>query len=124
MVFSSAVFLFLFLPVTILLYYVCPVRGRNVVLLIASLFFYAWGEPVYILIMLFSTVFDYINGRVLAVAKKLWKRRLVLIISIVGNLSILFFFKYRDFFCEGVNSIFGTDIGIWDAERSRLRKIF
>ncbi len=114
MVFSSAVFLFFFLPLTIILYYVCPVKGRNVVLLAASLFFYAWGEPVYIFIMLFSTVFDYINGRILAVCKKLWKRRLVLIISIVGNLSILFFFKYRDFFCEGLNSLFGTDIGIWD----------
>ncbi|MCR4605195.1 MAG: MBOAT family protein [Eubacterium sp.] len=114
MVFSSAIFLFFFLPATILLYYICPVRGRNAILLVASLFFYAWGEPVYILIMLFSTVFDYINGRILAVTEKLWKRRLVLIISIVGNLSILFFFKYRDFFCEGLNGLFGTDINIWN----------
>ena len=114
MVFSSAVFLFCFLPVTVLLYYICPVRGRNAVLLAASLFFYAWGEPVYILIMLFSTVFDYINGRILGVTKTMWKRRLVLIISIVGNLGILFFFKYRDFFAESMNHLFDTDIGLWE----------
>ena len=58
MVFSSTVFLLLFLPLVAILYYLCPRRGRNAVLLIASLLFYAWGEPKYILIMLFSTVFD------------------------------------------------------------------
>lgn len=112
MVFSSLIFLCYFLPATAILYYVCPTRFRNVVLLIASLFFYAWGEPVYIGIMLFSTVFDYINGRILGVAKKLWARRFVLVLSICGNLGILFFFKYRDFLVENINSIAGTDIGL------------
>ncbi|MBO6108072.1 MAG: MBOAT family protein, partial [Eubacterium sp.] len=97
-----------------MLYYICPVRFRNVVLLIASLFFYAWGEPVYILIMLFSTVFDYINGRLLDVFKKKASRRIVLIISVVGNLGILFFFKYRDFLVESINSITGTQMSLWE----------
>ena len=65
MVFSSAVFLLVFLPTVLLLYYALPERVRNPLLLVASLLFYAWGEPVYILIMLFSTVFDYCNGRML-----------------------------------------------------------
>ena len=58
MVFSSFVFLLAFLLLVLLIYYVCPGKVRNLVLLIASLLFYAWGEPVYVLIMLFSTVFD------------------------------------------------------------------
>ena len=114
MVFSSNVFLFFFLPLTVLLYYLCPVKGRNAVLLVASLIFYAWGEPVYILIMVFSTVFDYINGRLLGITETLWKRRLILVISCVGNLGILFFFKYRDFFVESVNNIAGTEMDLWN----------
>lgn len=62
MVFSSLIFLFLFLPVTLLIYYISPMRIRNTILLAASLIFYAWGEPVYIFLMIFSTVFDYLNG--------------------------------------------------------------
>ena len=58
MLFSSLVFLFTFLPITLLVYYLVPRKVKNVVLLIASLIFYAWGEPVYVLIMLFSIVFD------------------------------------------------------------------
>ena len=64
MVFSSIVFLFTFLPITLALYFVIPVRRiRNIVLLIASLVFYAWGEPVYIFLMIFSIVFNYFLGR-------------------------------------------------------------
>ena len=70
MVFSSFVFLLVFLPIILALYYICPGRFRNVVLLVASLIFYAWGEPVYVLIMLFSTVFDYTNGRLIEYFKK------------------------------------------------------
>ena len=112
MVFSSLIFLCYFLPAVAILYYACPARYRNVILLIASLFFYAWGEPVYIAIMLFSTVFDYINGRVLGIVRKLRARRFVLVLSVCGNLGILFFFKYRDFLVENINSIAGTDIGL------------
>ncbi|MBO4395953.1 MAG: MBOAT family protein [Eubacterium sp.] len=112
MVFSSLIFLCYFLPATVILYYACPAKFRNVVLLIASLFFYAWGEPVYICIMLFSTVFDYINGRILGIAKRLWARRTVLVVSICGNLGILFFFKYRDFLVENINNIAGTDFSL------------
>ena len=62
MVFSSISFIAVFLPVVLLMYHICPVRCRNALLSLVSLFFYAWGEPVYVLIMIFSTVFDYING--------------------------------------------------------------
>ena len=108
MVFSSTVFLLLFLPLVAILYYLCPRRGRNAVLLIASLLFYGWGEPKYILIMLFSTVFDYCNGLGIARARQRGREKAakaVLILSEVGNLSIMGFFKYTDFAIANVNSL-------------------
>ena len=62
MVFSSLLFLFRFLPLVFLLYYLTPRRGRNVVLFLFSLFFYAWGEPVYVILMLFSSILNYYMG--------------------------------------------------------------
>lgn len=113
MVFSSIVFLCIFFPAVIILYYLCPKWLRNFFLLLASLLFYAWGEPKYIVIMLFSTVFDYCNGRLLeyfvAKEKKRTLGRLVLIVSVVGNLGILCFFKYTDFVLTTINSMTGHD---------------
>ena len=63
MVFSSLMFLFRFLPAVLLLYFLAPKRARNTILFLASLIFYAWGEPVYVVLMLFSTVVDYTHGR-------------------------------------------------------------
>lgn len=115
MVFSSFVFLLVFLPLILILYYISPGRVRNLVLLIASLIFYAWGEPVYVLIMLFSTVFDYTNGRLIEYFKKrgsLRKAKAALIIDICGNLAILGFFKYADFFIGNVNTVTGAGISL------------
>ena len=63
MLFSSITFLFLFLPVVMAVYYIVPGRAKNIVLLIASLFFYAWGEPVYVVLMILSILFNYFCGR-------------------------------------------------------------
>ena len=96
MVFSSLIFVCIFLPVVLVLYMICPVKYRNLLLLLASLFFYAWGEPRYILIMLFSTVFDYANGRLLEYfgdRNQPKGKKGILALSVVGNLGILFFFK-------------------------------
>ncbi len=116
MVFSSIVFLCIFFPAVIILYYLCPLRLRNFFLLLASLLFYAWGEPKYIVIMLFSTVFDYCNGRLLEYSetrgKKLTLGRIVLAVSVLGNLAILCFFKYTDFAVTTINSLAGTDFSV------------
>lgn len=107
MVFSSLIFLFLFLPFTLLMYYVSPRKLRNAVLLVASLIFYAWGEPVYILIMVFSTVFDYYNG--LLIDKFRHRKRIaraVFIVSMVGSLGMLGFFKYAGFIIDNINQLF------------------
>lgn len=118
MVFSSIVFLCIFFPASILMYYLCPRRLRNLFLLLASLCFYAWGEPKYIAIMLFSTIFDYCNGRLLeyfeAKGKKDTCGRLVLSASVIGNLSILCFFKYTDFILATVNSLAGSSFALLD----------
>lgn len=115
MVFSSFVFLLAFLPIILVLYYICPGRFRNVVLLVASLIFYAWGEPVYVLIMLFSTVFDYTNGRLIEYFKKQnrpGRAKVALVVDVCGNLAILGFFKYADFVIENVNSITGAGVSL------------
>ncbi len=113
MVFSSFVFLLAFLLLVLLIYYVCPGKVRNLVLLVASLLFYAWGEPVYVLIMLFSTVFDYTNGRLIESFQnknRPGKAKVVLVIDLVGNLGILGFFKYADFVIGNINSITGAGL--------------
>ena len=115
MVFSSLTFLFVFLPIILIVYYSSPRKIRNAILFIGSLVFYAWGEPVYITIMLFSTVFDYINGLLIRKYKEteqIKKARIILINSIMVNLGILCFFKYSNFFIENVNNIFNLDINL------------
>lgn len=108
MVFSSILFLFYFFPIVFIVNKLLPKKYKNLWLFFASLFFYAWGEPIYILIMLFSTFFDYTNGRLMVGASDK-KKKLILINSIVINLGILFFFKYSDFFIKVVNE-FGFNI--------------
>lgn len=108
MVFSSIFFLFYFFPIVFIVNKLLPKKYKNLWLFFASLFFYAWGEPIYILIMLFSTFFDYTNGRLMVGASDK-KKKLILINSIVVNLGILFFFKYSDFFIKVVNE-FGFNI--------------
>lgn len=113
MVFSSLLFLFRFLPLVLVLYYVLPDRFRNVVLFLFSLFFYAWGEPKYVLIMLCSITVDYFVGLRISSCKKKRKMRKAkgwLLLSVVYNLGMLGFFKYTDFLIGTVNGIFGTSV--------------
>ena len=113
MVFSSTTFLLAFLPLVGILYFICPKKLRNALLLVFSLLFYGWGEPKYILIMLFSTVFDYCNGLAIGhfrTAGKPKGAKAVLVVSVVGNLSILGFFKYTDFAITNLNGLLGTAV--------------
>ncbi|MDL2289348.1 MBOAT family protein [Clostridia bacterium OttesenSCG-928-F22] len=110
MVFSSLNFLFVFLPVVLLGYFIMPRRFRNTLLFIASLIFYAWGEPVYIVLMLFSTVVDYLCGLMVHRNRRTSKAKLAVIVSVLINLSLLGFFKYGDFLLENINSLLGTSI--------------
>ncbi len=110
MVFSSVIFLFRFLPVFFILYYAAPGRMKNFILFLGSLFFYAWGEPVYVLLMLFSTVTDYFHGRMIERFRGTGKAKIFLVSSVIVNLAVLCFFKYADFLVQTVNSLLGTQI--------------
>ena len=110
MVFSSVIFLFSFLPIFLICYYVAPQRMKNVILFLGSLFFYAWGEPIYIFLMLFSTISDYIHGLLISRCRRKRNARFFLISSIVINLGVLGFFKYADFVIQSINGIAGTSI--------------
>ena len=108
MVFSSIVFLFVFLPVVLALYYVVPaIRWKNVILLAASIIFYAWGEPVYIVLMLLSILFNFVMGLELERLREDSRRKkLNLIFTVIVNLCILGFFKYYGFLLGSINSAF------------------
>lgn len=107
MIFSNLEFLFVYLPITLIVYYILPVRFRNIWLLGVSLIFYSWGEPVYVFLMLFTIIIDYICGyfvdRYLDTDRP--KAKWFMISAIVINLAILGFFKYYDFFVENLRLI-------------------
>ncbi|MDL2236889.1 MBOAT family protein [Christensenellaceae bacterium OttesenSCG-928-K19] len=109
MLFSSLIFLWIFLPIVFVLYRIIknPV-ARNIILLIASLFFYAWGEPIYIVLMLGSITINYVFGRLIDSAKKQSGRKWFLILCVIINLGLLGYFKYFNFFFD----IFGALSGV------------
>lgn len=107
MVFSSIPFLFFFLPIVLICYYLVPFKLKNYVLLVFSLIFYAWGEPVYIILMIFSCLLNYFYA---LYHDKVKNKKLLFILCIVANLLILGFFKYADFLIDIINSIFRLNI--------------
>ncbi len=111
MVFSSIVFLFTFLPVVLAVYFLVPRKLKNLVLLLGSLVFYAWGEPVYIFLMIFSIIFNYICG--LDIARNQndpQKAKRSLVFNVTVNLLILGFFKYEGFLLDSINAVLPVDI--------------
>ena len=97
MVFSSLIFIIFFLPIFLIIYYLVPNKIKNIILLIFSLIFYAWGEPLYILLLLFIAFINYISGLLIDKAKIKRRKTLILILNIFINLAFLFYFKYIDF---------------------------
>lgn len=113
MVFSSTIFLCVYLPLVLLGYYICPKKGRNLFLLIVSLVFYAWGEPKYVFLMIFSILVNYIFGRLMDKNRGRQKRmKLLLVLSVVIDLGLLSVFKYTDFIITNVNAIFGASFDL------------
>ncbi|WP_054954648.1 MBOAT family O-acyltransferase [Paenibacillus dakarensis] len=111
MLFSSLLFLFVFLPLVLALYFISPWRMKNLMLFLSSLIFYAWGEPVYIVIMLISTITDYSFGLLLGrPGLSAVQRKWIVISSMVINLGLLSYFKYADFLIANVNGLLGTHI--------------
>lgn len=109
MVFSSTIFLCVYLPLVVLGYYICPKKGKNLFLLIVSLIFYAWGEPKYVFLMIFSILVNYVFGLLMDKHRENKKRlKLMLVISVIIDLGLLSVFKYTDFIITNINSVFGA----------------
>lgn len=123
MVFSSTTFLILFLPITLIAYYLIgialtrSIAVKNGILLLASLVFYAWGEPVYIFLMLISILFNYVIGKDIASSREVeqpGQARLLFIVAVCFNLSVLGFFKYAGFLVDNINALFGWHLALPD----------
>ena len=111
MVFSSLIFIFFFLPITLFIYYISPKSIRLAVLFLASLLFYAFGEPLYIFLMIFSTILDYTIGLLIDKYKNFKYLKIAfLTLSIVVNLSMLCFFKYSSLIIKSLNVVFNLNI--------------
>ena len=108
MIFSSMIFLWLFLPVILLIYFISNDKFKNIILFVGSLVFYAWGEPKYCLIMLLSITINYFIG--LLMDKCDGNKKVVLVLGIIVNVGILFYFKYFNFTTSLINRIFGAEV--------------
>lgn len=113
MVFSSLIFIFIFLPLVLVSYYIAPRRLRNTVILLASLLFYAWGEPTYIILIIISILINYLGALLIRVhIKNKDKSKFIFITLLLIDISILFFFKYYGFAIECLGSIIGLDLKV------------
>lgn len=111
MVFSQLTFLYYFLPIVMIVYFFSSDKIRNVLIFITGLLFYAWGEPFYVCLMLFSTAIDYTAGRLMAkYDDDNKKRKICLIVSVCMNVGLLAIFKYSDFIIDSFNGVFGTSV--------------
>ena len=107
MLFSGIPFLFYFLPCVLLIYFIVPQKGRNAVLLAASLFFYGWGEPKFLLFMVFSIAQGYVSARLIGRGRR---KKLFLTLSLVLSFALLGYCKYADFFIENFNAVTGLSL--------------
>lgn len=111
MVFSSSVFLLVFLPLVLVAYFIVPGRAaKNCLLLLASLVFYAWGEPTYIVLMVVSIFANWLFGVLIDRASEAGTRKTLLIFDLVVNLALLCFFKYEGFLAENINALLGSSV--------------
>lgn len=112
MVFSSGIFLFWFLPSVLILYHAIPgIKSKNALLIMASLLFYAFGEPIYVFLMIASTLMNYLFGRMIAVKKDI-VRKAGIVLAIAANILVLMVFKYSSFLVKNINSAMGTHFNI------------
>ena len=109
MIFSSIYFIYYFLIIFLILYFITPKKFKNYTLLLGSLFFYFYGDSKYIVLLLISSLVNYILGRLISKINK----KLFLIIGLIFNFGLLFYFKYFNFFLSNINSLFKTNINLF-----------
>lgn len=108
MIFSSTIFLLYFLPVFLLAYHLVGQRYKNYVILLASIYFYSWGAPKFVFVILGTTIVDFYIVRNIYLSQNESRKKALLILSIIINLGLLAYFKYANFFVENVNDLLGT----------------
>lgn len=113
MVFSSSIFIFVFLPIVLLTYYIAQPRYQNVLLLMASLLFYAYGEPYFVLVMILSIGMNYGFALLLGITAQPVKRKVILCATLAFNLGLLFIYKYLGFAQNILNKIAGSEKFAW-----------
>src|SRR5215203_4441226 len=111
MVFSSSLFLFLFLPLFFAVYFLTPTRFKNPVILLFSICFYMWGAPKFLFVILGSIIIDFILSKKIYYSENQKLRKQWLIFSVVLNVSVLLYFKYSNFFVDNANEIL-TSLGV------------
>ncbi len=112
MLFSSLTFLFIFLPILLIIYYISKEKYRNIILFIFSLIFYAWGEPKYIFLMLLSIIINYFLAILIDRYKN--NQKILMILAVIFNVSLLFIFKYLNFFIININDLFNINLSLLD----------
>lgn len=105
-------FLFMFLPIVCTVYLFARKDLHNYILLIASIFFYAWCDPSYLAIMFLTIIINYIGANYISRSKDVWLRKIFLLVTILANLEFLFYFKYFNFFVENINTLFSTNLSL------------
>lgn len=110
MVFSSIPFLFFFFPLFLLVYYLVPFKIKNFIIMVFSLIFYAWGEPVYVILMIISSLVGYISGLLIEKNTLKKKKITIMVIALILNFGALGFFKYGDFLINNINALLKTNI--------------
>ena len=110
MLFSSIPFLYYFLAGVLLLYFMVPDKLKNMVLLLSSLFFYAWGEVRYVVLMILAIVMGYVFGLLIAKSRSQKQRKVFLVLAVAGSLGMLGYFKYSDFFIANFNAVTGLNV--------------
>ena len=111
MIFASLLFLYIFLPLNLILYFTAPsLKVKNAVLILFSLLFYAWGEPVWVFLLILTAYLDYRHAKTIEENRGTTKAKLALILSIVTDIGIFFVFKYSGFFISNLNAITGLSL--------------
>ena len=114
MVFSSQIFLFIFLPCTLLFYFICPSKLKNMLLMLASLFFYAWGEPKYIFLILTLILANFVLGILIESSVRKLVRKCFLLLTLVIDFGSLLYYKYFNFFIENIDNLLHLSIPLRD----------
>ncbi len=110
MIFNSMTFLWIFLPIVLISYFLIKDKYKNLLLVVLSLIFYAWGEPTYVVLLIICILINYLIGILINKCKSSKLKKVLFAFGILANIGILIYFKYYNFFALNINNIFNTTL--------------